>query len=181
MRNRTTNRVSGIIVSTFVSLLAASCAQVDADIPDTKVTQKSVSFQGIPGAQALGETSITQSFTLDTDQLSWAKDLNSDVYAYEVELTAVSGVQDLGFIRAARITMAGDATAPAVEVINYVRPDNYSPSAVLDVPTTYPINVTEVWASKQVVLTLYLTGLFPEQNWSADVTIHLSGKLSYKL
>ena len=177
-----TNSISRTFIATLISLAGASCAQVDADIPDTKVTQKSVVFQGIPGAQLAGEVSIVQSFTLDTDDLSWAKDINSDVNLYEVELTAVSGVDNLGFIRTARITMSGGdaATTPAVEAINYQRPDNYTPSPVLDVATLYPINVTEVWASQQVVLTLYLTGIFPEQNWAADVTLHMSGKISYK-
>jgi hypothetical protein len=177
-----TNSISRIFVATLITLAAASCAQVDADIPETKVTQKSVAFQGIPGAQSAGEVSIVQSFTLGTDDLSWAKDVNSDVTLDEVELTAVSGVNNLGFIRTARITMsAGDGTAtPPVEVVNYERPANYQPSPVLDVPTLYPVNVTEVWASNKVVLTLYLTGIFPEQNWAADVTLHMSGKISYK-
>lgn len=179
---RTTNISLTGLVAIF-SLAVASCAQVDADIPDTKVTQRAVSFQGIPGAQTVGEVSITQSFTVNSDDLSWAKDLNSDVYAYEVELTAVSGVSDLSFIRLARITMSSgeDPSIQPIEVINYTRPAEFTPSAVLDVPTTQPINVTTVWAAKKLVFTLYLTGVFPEQDWAADVTLHMSGKLSYKL
>ncbi len=178
---RTANR-SFSLGALFV-LTVASCAQVDADIPDTKVTQRAVSFQGIPGGQAAGEVSITRSFTVTSDDLSWAKDLNSDVYAYEVELTAVSGVNDLSFIRQARIIMSSgeDPSIQPIEVINYTRPTDFSPSAVLDVPTTQPINVTSVWAAKKLVFTLHLTGVAPEQDWSADVALHLSGKLSYKL
>lgn len=179
---RTTNISLTGLVALF-SLAAASCVQVDAEIPDTKVTQKAVSFQGVPGAQAAGEVSITQSFTVNSDDLSWTKDLNADVYAYEVELTATSGVSDLSFIRLARITMASgeDPSIAPIEVVNYTRPASYTPSAVLDVPTTQPINVTTVWSAKQLVFTLNLTGIFPEQDWTADVTLHLSGKLSYKL
>jgi hypothetical protein len=167
----------------LVAVAAASCAQVDAEIPDAKVTQKSVSFPGVPGAQLAGEVSITQSFTLTADDLSWAKDLNADVFAYEVELKAVSGVQDLSFIHLAVITMAAgaDSTVSPVEVINYQRPDNYTPAAVLDVKTSYPINVTSVWAAKKVVLIMNLIGIFPEQDWAVDVTLHMSGKVSYKL
>jgi len=180
---RTTNNVSLTILASLFCLAAASCVQVDAEIPDTKVTQKAVSFQGVPGAQTVGEVSITQSFTVTSDDLSWAKDLNSDVYAYEVELTAVSGVQDLSFIRVARITMSSgeDPSIAPIEVINYTRPQSYTASAVLDVPTSQPINVTTVWAAKKLVFTIYLTGIFPEQDWAADVTLHMSGKISYKL
>jgi hypothetical protein len=181
MRTQSTNPISLTMTAILIAGAAASCAKVEAEIPDTKVTQKSVSFQGVPGAQAAGEVSITQSFTLTSDDLSWVKDLNADVYAYEVELKAVSGVQDLSFIHYARITMThgDDSTVPAVEVINYQRPDNFTPSPVLDVKTTYPINVSSVWAAKKVVLTMELAGIFPEQEWAADVTLHMSGKLSY--
>jgi hypothetical protein len=177
----TSNRFFPVLVS-LLSLAAASCAQVDVSIPDTKVTQKAVTFQGVPGAQAAGEVSITQTFTMSSDDLSWAKDLNSDVYAYAVELKAVSGVDDLGFIRLARITMADgeDKTVAPIEVINYTRPEDYVASPVLEVPTTQPVNVTTVWAAKQLVFTVYLTGIFPEQDWSADLTLHLNGEISYK-
>jgi hypothetical protein len=167
----------------LASLAAASCAQVDVDIPDTKVTQKAVSFQGMSGVPGGGEASITESFTLTADDLSWTKDINSDAYVYEVELKAVSGVEDLGFIHHARITMSagGDPTVTPIEVVNYERPESYTASPVLAVPTTQPVNVTSVWAADKVVFTLYLTGIFPEQDWAADVTLHMSGKLSYKL
>ena len=169
------------MVLTFVVAAAASCAKIDAQIPDTKVTQKSVTFAGVPGGQAGGEVSIKQTFTMNSDQLSWAKDINSDVYADEVELKAVSGVQDLSFIHFARITMSNgeDPSIPAVEVINYQRSDNFTPSPILDVMATTPVNVSSVWAAKKVVFTLYLVGIFPEQEWAADMTLHMSGNLSY--
>jgi hypothetical protein len=183
MRNPITSRTSFTLFIAQISLAAASCAQVDADIPDTKVTQKAVSFQGVPGVPGGGEASITESFTLSADDLSWTKELNADVYAYEVELKAVSGVEDLGFIHHARITMSAgdDPTIAPIEVVNYNRPENYTASPILDVPTAEPVNVTTVWAANKVVFTLYLTGVFPEQDWAADITLHLSGKLSYKL
>jgi hypothetical protein len=92
-------------------------------------------------------------------------------------------VSDLSFIRLAKITMSSgeDPSIQPIEVIDYTRPANYTPSAVLDVPTTQPINVTTVWAAKKLVFTINLTGIFPEQDWAADVTLHMSGKISYKL
>jgi hypothetical protein len=179
---RTTSNFSLPTLVSLLSLAAASCAQVDVAIPDTKVTQKAVTFQGVPGAQAAGEVSITQTFTMTSDDLSWAKDLNSDVYAYAVDLKAVSGVDDLGFIRLARITMADgdDKTAVPIEVINYTRPENFVASPLLEVPTTQPVNVTTVWAASKLVFTVYLTGIFPEQEWAADLTLHMNGAISYK-
>ncbi len=183
MRIQITNRISLTMVLVLAAAAVASCAQVEADVPEAKVTQKSVSFQGIPGAQAAGEVSITQSFTLTADDLSWAQNLNAQVYAYEVEITAASGVDDLSFIHHARVTMANGSGAEStdpVEVISYDRPDNFTPSPALDVKTTYPVDVTSAWAAKKVTITMNLIGVFPEQDWSVDVTLHMSGKISYK-
>jgi hypothetical protein len=184
MRTHCTNRIAEAMILALATATIASCARLEADIPEAKVTQKSVAFQGVPGAAQLGEVSITQSFIVNAEDLSWAKDMNAEVYAYEVELTAASGIQDFAFLHYARITLsdaAPDSTTPAVEVINYARPDNYTPAPVLDVKTTQPVNVTSIWTLKKIVVTMQLAGIFPEQAWSADVTFHLSGKVSYKL
>jgi len=179
----TTTRTPLVLALVFAAFAAASCAKVEGDIPEAAVTQKAVAFRGLPGGGQLGEVSITQSYTLTSDDLSWAKDLNSEVYAYAFELKAVGAVQDLSFIHYARITMADGtdgATTPAVEIVSYERPANVVASPVLDVPTTHPINVSQVWAAKKVVITMQLAGIFPEEEWSADVTVRMSGKISYK-
>ena len=182
MRIQTT-RAPLMVALTCAAVAAASCVRVEADVSQAEVTQKAVNFQGIPGGRQLGEVSTTQTFTLTADNLSWAKDLNSEVYAYEVELRAVGDIQDLSFIHYARITMsdgAEDSMTPAVEIVNYERPANAVASSVIDAKTTSPINVTQVWAAKKVVITMQLAGVFPEQTWSADVTLRMSGKISYK-
>ena len=182
MRTTTTENFL-VLALTLAAAGAASCAKVEADVPQAEVTQKSVAFRGFPGSSQLGEVAFTQSYTLTSDDMSWAKDLNSEVYAYEVELTAVGEVQDLSFIHYARITMtdgSDGATTPPVEIVNYERPADVVASPVLSVPTTYPINVSEVWAAKKVIITMELAGIFPEQDWAADVTLHMSGKISYK-
>jgi hypothetical protein len=105
------------------------------------------------------------------------------VYAYEVELKGVGDTQDLSFIHYAHISMsdgAKDSTTPPVEIVDYQRPANYVASPIINAPTLSPINVSSVWKSDQVVITLVLAGIFPEQGWQADVTLHLSGKVSYK-
>jgi hypothetical protein len=183
MRIQSTKRIPLTMFLALAATTTASCARVEAEVPETKVTEKAVQFQAVPGGQSLGEISITQSFTLTADDLSWAHNLNTEVYAYEVELKAVSGVEDLSFIHYARVTMSDgskDSTTEPIEVINYTRPDNFEPSPILDVKTTYPINVTSAWAAKRVTITMELAGIFPEQDWAVDVTVHMSGKISYK-
>jgi hypothetical protein len=173
-------------VFSFALLLAAAstgCARVEADIPEMNVTHHALAFQAVPASHEAGEVSLTQSFTMSADDLSWAKNLNSEVYAYEVEMRAVGDMQDLSFIHYAHISMSDgskNTTATPVEIVDYERPANFSPSPVILAPTLSPINVSSVWKSDKVVITLVLAGIFPETAWQADVTLHMSGKLSYK-
>jgi hypothetical protein len=179
----TTTTTSLMLALASLAATAASCASVEADVPEITVTQKSVGFQGIPAGWSSGETSMTQTFVLSSDDLSWAKDLNAEVYASEVEIKALGEMQDLGFIHYARITMsdgATNSTTPAVEIVNYERPESATSSPVIRAKTAYPIDVTKVWAAKKVVITMQLGGVFPDHDWSADVTLHMSGKISYK-
>jgi hypothetical protein len=165
-----------------VTAAVASCAQVEADVPEATVTKKAVSFQGIPGGSQLGEVSTTQTFTLTSDDLSWAKSMNAQVYVVEVKFSSV-GV-DLSFIHDARVIMADgavDSSTPPAEIINYERTGAPIASSELSVKTSYPIDVTKLWASKTIVITMQLVGIFPEQAWHADVTLNLGGKISYKL
>jgi hypothetical protein len=185
MRTTTTIRsTSWMAILACMAAATASCAQVEADVPEAEVTQKAVNFLGIPGGSNLGEVSTLQTFTLSSDNLSWAKDMNADVYATEVEFRANGSIQDLSFIHYARVTMsdaATDSTTQAVEIINYERPANTGATPMISVKTSYPIDVTKVWAAKKIMVTMSLAGVFPEQTWSADVTLHLGGKFSYKL
>ncbi len=179
---RTTTKTP-LLLSLLLVAGSVACARVEADVPDMAVTHHAVSFQGIPGSHQAGEVSVTESFTLDSSDLSWAKNLNSDVYAYEVEVKGVGDTQDLSFIHYAHISMsngAKDSTTPPVEIVDYERPADYVASPVITAPTLTPVNVSSVWKSDQVVITLVLAGIFPEQGWQADVTIHMSGKVSYK-
>ena len=172
-----------IVALTFAAAAAVSCVRVEADVPEAEVTQKAVDFQGIPGGSQAGEVSTTQTFTLSADNLSWAKDLNAEVFATEVKFSAVGDVQDLSFIHYAHITMSDateDSTTPPVEIVSYERPVDAEASSVLDAKTTCPIEVTQVWAAKKVIITMNLAGLFPEETWFADVTLYLSGKITYK-
>jgi hypothetical protein len=181
---KTTTRIPLIVTVTFAAAAAASCVRVEAEVPEAEVTQKAVSFDGIPRGSQVGEVSTTQTFTLSADDLSWAENLNAEVYAKEVELRAAGKYQDLSFIHYVRVTMSdgtADSTTPAVELIYYERPANAAATSIVDVKTSSPIDVTKVWAAKNVVITMAIAGTLPQESWAADVTLHLSGKITYKL
>jgi hypothetical protein len=176
-------RKTTMTLSFLLAVACASCAQVEAEIPEAQVTEKNLSFQGAEGwGSAVGDVSVTRSFTLSAANLSWIKDLNSKIYITRVELRARTGVDDLSFIRYAHLTMAdAENDWQAVDVLDYQRPENQAATPMLSAKTLSPIDVSQIWKAKTVVVTISLAGVVPDKPWTADATLYLSGKISYKL
>jgi hypothetical protein len=182
MSNRSIKVFQGLVFG--VALALAGCVQVQADIPDVEVTQHGILFDGVPFGSMLGEVSTTRTFTLSGDTLSFAKDLNSEVYAMEVSLTPIAPLQDLSFIHSARVTMSSSTGTTALtpaEIINYEREGAPVSTAELTVQTLYPVDVTDLWAADKTVITLTISGVLPETAWGADLTLRLGGKIEYKM
>jgi hypothetical protein len=161
-----------------------ACVEVQADVPDVEITQHGVMFQGVPSAKRLGEVSVTHTFSLSGDQLSFTKDLNSQVYAMEVILRPTLPMQNLDFIRTARVQMsnpAKDGVQPVKDIVYYERTGDQVAQPILAVKTLMPIDITELWAAKKTDIILTISGVLPEVNWSVDVSLRLSGKIEYKL
>jgi len=165
----------------LAATLVASCAEVEAEVPEVEVTEKGVSFRGVGGGGGHGEVSATQTFALDSENLSWVKDLNSKVYLTQIELRATGGTKDLGFIHYAQVVMAGDHDTKPVTLVDYVRPEPHGELPVLTARTPAPVDISAVWTAEKVWVTVTVAGRLPERAWTVDVTLRLSGKLSYKL
>jgi hypothetical protein len=161
-----------------------ACVEVQANVPNVEITQHGVMFQGVPGAKQFGEVSVTHTFTLSGDQLSFTKDMNSQVYAMEVILRPTGSMQNLDFIRTARVLMSSPTKGgvqPATEIINYERANDQVSQPILSVKTLVPIDITELWAAEKTDITLTISGVLPEADWSVDVALRLGGKIEYKL
>ncbi len=160
---------------------AAGCVSVDAEIPDVEVTQKDLSFAGVPVGGALGDVSMTRSFSQEHDALDLPEGLNPEVKALAVSLTAKSGIKDFSFVRYLRLTMS-DTTdnSNAVELINYERSDSASPSNVLNMTSANPVNALEKWKTKSALFTIDVAGTLPDNDWTADVTIRFGGTIHYE-
>lgn len=183
MSRDTRQTVIALLTATLVAL-TAGCAQVEAEVPSAEVTQKNLGFQGtgMAGSGWSGEVSATQTFVLSADNLDWIKELNSKVYLTQIDLAATRGVTNLDFIHFARVTMAdADGKEMPVELVNYARAPEAPSSVHLSAKTPYPIDISKLWTAKQLVVTVSVAGALPEVGWSVDVTLHLSGKISYKL
>ena len=179
-RNTTTHALRLVLL---LGAAAASCAQVEADVPEANVTQMGVKFRGVSGWGSWSDdVAATQSFTLSSTNLSWVKDLNAKVYITQIDLKAASGVEDLSFIHHAHVTMAdAEKRWSAVTVVDYARPEKQGPTPVLNVKTPYPVDISQVWQADKVMVSISVAGDLPSKGWSVDVVLHLSGKLSYKL
>jgi hypothetical protein len=183
MSRSTPNQVQAFLVAAMVAA-AAGCAQVEAEVPAAEVTQKNIAFQGTGMADSVwsGEVAATQTFELSSDNLAWVKELNSKVYLTQIDLMATRGASDLGFIQFARVTMSdAQGNDLPVELINYARAANAPASPQLSAKTPHPIDISKMWTAKKVLVTVSVAGTLPELGWSVDVTLHLSGKISYKL
>ncbi len=154
---------------------------VEADVPDIEVTQHDIAFEGVPLASLLGDVSTGMSFTQDRPSLHLPKAIDSSVQAVKVEFRAKSGIQNLDFLRALRITMAPqDNTSEPIELINYEKTDGAVVGESLTLPSRNPVNILDQWKADSAVFNIQLAGTLPEQAWTVDMSVHFAGKVSYK-
>ena len=182
-----TSKLSSKLFSGMVLVFAsalAGCVQVQANVPDVEVTQHGIRFDAVPFGSKLGEVSSTRTFTLSGEALSFAKNLNSEVFAMEVTLTPVAPLSDLRFIRTARVVMSSSSGTTAIEpseIINYERADVAVSLPELTVKTLYPVDVTKVWSAEKTTISLTISGVLPETAWGVDLTLRMGGKIEYKM
>jgi hypothetical protein len=165
-----------------LALGAGGCmVSVEAEIPDVEVTQKGLSFAGVPIGSALGDVSMTTSFSQEHDALDLPQGLTSEVKALEVSLTAKEGISDFGFVRYLRLTMSDDSdNTNAIELINYERDSSVPASNVLKMIAANPVNTLEKWKTKSALFTIDVAGTLPEHDWVADITVRFGGKINYQ-
>jgi hypothetical protein len=160
---------------------AGCMVSVEAEIPDVEITQKGLAFTGVPLGGALGDVSMTQSFSQQHDALELPEGLTSEVKALEVSLTARQGISDFSFVHYLRLTMSDDGNnANAVELINYERDGSAAPSPVLTMIAANPVNALEKWKTKSALFTIDVAGTLPEHDWVADITVRFGGKIRYQ-
>jgi len=179
---RKANTQAGLTATlALAAALVASCAEVEAEVAEAQVTQKGVSFHGTGWSGWNDEVAATQTFALSSENLSWVKDLNSKIFLTQIDLQAASGTKDLSFIHYAHVTMTGDRKTMPLDVAEYVRPENQGETPVVTAKMPNPVDISMVWTADKVFVTITLAGRLPERAWSVDVTLYLSGKMSYKL
>ena len=166
-------------VPVLVALTGACSPSFEADLPDVEITQHGLRMAGVPGAAQVGDTSVTSSFTFSSS--AWAKHMNSQVFVHQVTITARGDLPNLYFIKLARVTVAApalsDGTTP---IVDYERSADAPSTSTIAVSLPAPIDVTSLWSANRLVIELQVAGQLPEQDWTVDLTLNLSGNMTYK-
>ena len=78
---------------------------------------------------------------------------------------------------------AANPTSPEspTELLNYERSEAAPSSSNIAVSMVTPIDITTIWSADQAVIELQVAGQLPEQDWTVDLTLILSGKMTYNL
>ena len=78
------------------------------------------------------------------------------------------------------MTAANPARAESTtELLNYDRSQAAPSSSDIDASMATPIDITSIWSADKAVIELDMAGQLPEQDWTVDVTLSLSGRITY--
>lgn len=180
---KTSNIVSGLVFSSLFSLMAltSGCAlSIEAEVPEVEVTQKNVTFEGVPGGGALGELAMTRSFSQKHKALEFPQGLDSEVRALDVTIKAKNGISDFKFLTFLRLSMSDEKNpGSSAELINYQQNPAAPASATLTMISKNPVNTLEHWKSEAAVFTMEIAGSLPETDWSIDIAVRFAGSIKY--
>jgi len=167
------------IVPVLAALTGGCSPSFEADLTDVEITQHGLKMAGVPGAALLGDTSVTSSFTFSSS--TWTKRMNSQVFVHQVTITAGGSLASLDFIKSARVTAAASALSEGTTaIVDYERSADAPSTSAIAVSLPAPIDVTSLWSANQLVIELQVAGQLPEQDWSVDLALNLSGNITYK-
>jgi hypothetical protein len=167
-----------------VSVLAAlfGACSFEADLPDVQITQRGVIVPGVPQTTPGSPSSTPSFFPLSSSDVAWAKGMKTDVLVHRVQIAASGSLTTLDFIDCVHVTVAAPSSSEgAIRIMDYERNEEAPSSSVIDVNIPAPVDITTVWSADQTVVELQIAGLLPEQDWTVDVTLNLSGKITYTL
>ena len=165
-----------------LTALATGCTpSFEADLTEVEVTQRGVKVAAMPGTTPAGDVSVTSAFTLSSSDTAWAKRVNSDVLVHSVKIALGGSLPNLDFVDLARTTVAAFARPDSTtEVMNYDRATDAPSGSAIEVDMPVPVDITIPWSADKTVIEIQFVGQLPAQDWTVDVTLKLSGKITYE-
>lgn len=171
---------AGLLPLALLALSSAAClSSVDVQAHDIEIIRPGLRFDGTPVPMPNVTLSTATTFELDSSNLSWAKRFDSKVRVKGVRVVPVDGVQDLGFIESATITLAGTSNPQAgITIGRYQRMATQPLTVQLEMNNPEPVDVSGLWSERRIQITLAITGQLPAVPWTVDVTLELDGEFT---
>jgi hypothetical protein len=168
----------------LITLGSGNCIiSAEGELPDVEVTERDVAIPAAPLEADGSDVAISVTFKQKPARAGLSKDAFSDVRVLSVGVTAKSGVNDLAFLKALRVTAtSAEATAAGfapVEIARFERSGSAGAGPVLLIPSDPPADVTALWKSTEVLFTLAAIGQMPTTAWTADVGMRFGATVSY--
>jgi hypothetical protein len=167
----------------MLAALACGCAgSFQADVSDIEITQRGLKMPGVPGTTPASDASVASSYTYSSCNTAWAKRLNQNVRVHNITIAASGSVPNLEFLDFARVTATNPASPEStIELLSYDRSEAASSDSDIEVSMPAPVDITTIWSAGKAVIELQVAGQLPGQDWTVDVTINLSGRMTYEL
>jgi hypothetical protein len=168
----------------LIALAGGNCIiSAEGELPDVEVTERDVAIPAAPLEADGSDVAISVTFKQKPARAGLPKDAFSDVRVLAVGVTAKSGVNDLAFLKALRVTAtSAEATAAGfapVEIARFERNSSTGGGPMLMIPSDPPADVTALWKSTEVVFTLGAIGQMPTTAWTADIGMRFGATLTY--
>jgi hypothetical protein len=174
------HRLTPVFFGLLASVASVACS-ASADIPEVKVTQSDVAFDGVPRVPGLTDVTTTLQTQFDHPKgLGLPDMLDPELYPLSAHVQARDDMENLGFIQEIKLTIASRAAdaPPPMVVANYRRTGSSATSKNIQLQTDKDSDVLAYWETKDAYYDLEVSGILPEDNWAVDVVFSFSGKLS---
>jgi hypothetical protein len=158
------------LAATLLLGTGACTLQVEADAPDFEVTQHDIAISGIPAIPGVTELST---------HLDLPNGFDSSVAAAKIDFKATSGVKDLSFLHMLKVSVTTGNTAKPLQIIDYANTSGAAVGDTLTVISPEAVNILKEWKDA-AVFDIDVGGALPSTAWTADITVHLGGTVSYK-
>lgn len=172
---------SALTATTLLTAFASVGCSASADIPEVKVTQSDVTFDGVPRVPGLTDVTTTLQTQFDHPKgLGLPDMLDPELYPLAAQVQARGSMESLAFIQELKLTLASRAAGapPPAVVASYRRTGNAASGKTLTLQTDGDSDVLSYWETKDAFYDLEVSGILPEDNWAVDVVFSFSGKLS---
>ncbi len=165
----------------LLAALSSAACSASADIPEVKVTQSDVSFDGVPRVPGITDVTTTLQTQFDHPKgLGLPDMLDPELYPLAAQVQAGDGMDSLAFIQEIKLTLASRAPGapPPAVVASYQRTGSAAPGKTIKLKTDTDSDVLSYWETKDAYYDLEVSGILPENNWAVDVIVSFSGSLS---